>query len=388
MIDYELIYDSILKRKCILVLGPELVVQKGLSNSFFELFIKHLEDQGTETKNLYNEDGFFHFMNQNQKLTIKNKIVHFSKATSLAFAPLFENIAKIPFHLIFQVSSDIKLQQTYRDLGLKHKFLCYNAKSPTREWQLDELESDDNTLLVSLLLDYNPEKDYMNDAVLSYEDFISFIRYFYGTNALPNEILIEIKNAEVIIFLGYRFDKWYWNLIFDLFNFPDPSDKRKVSKANFAILNQNDSDSFSGKTFYERQYESSFEFLDIESFIEDLYQKFVTAGKQRKVEIEQDMVLSPKTLALRVIAHCKNAELTRAVTVMNEFDKIAEFDKDYLKTIYHIIASFNDKRKSYAGRDRPKDEEFDTDCGIPAKDAKNLRDRIFPRSFSVYRGGR
>lgn len=372
MIDYDTLYNSIIRGTCILIIGPELVVENGRSPGFFELFMKHLEEKGRDTKDLISEDGFFPFENKEEMLTA---IVNFHESCSRERSTLYKNIAEIPFRLIFQVSTDIKLHKTYKDLGLKHRFLCYNAQEPTKEWGLDYLDEEDPPILISLLLDYNAEKEYVKNAVLSYEDFISFIGKFYGNNPLPVGILTAIKRATHIIFLGYRFDKWYWKLIFDLFNFPDP-DIRVAGKTNIAILNNDVNDAFASKAFYERQYKTAFENQSIEKFISDLHEKFKASDKLLKTPDQNDKSFTARSLAQKVITQCKNSGLAKAIETMNDFEKLDDLDPDFQKTIYEIIASFTDKIKSYVGRERPSNEEFDT-SKIPRKDAIMIREQIF-----------
>ena len=372
MIDYDTLYNSIIRGTCIVIIGPELVVENGQSPGFFELFMKHLQDKGRDTQDLISEDGFFPFENKEEMLTA---IVNFNESCSKERSSLYKKIAEIPFRLIFQVSTDIKLHKTYKDLGLKHRFLCYNAQEPTKDWGLDYLDEEDPTILISLLLDYNSEKECVNNAVLSYEDFISFIGKFYGNNPLPVGILTAIKKATHIIFLGYRFDKWYWKLIFDLFNFPDP-DIRIAGKTNIAILNNETNGLFASKTFYERQYKTTFENQSIEKFISELHERFRLSDKLLKTAEQNDASFTAKSLAQKVITQCKNSELAKAIETMNDFEKLIGFDVEYQNTIYEIIASFTDKIKSYVGRERPINEEFDT-SRIPSKDAKLIRGRIF-----------
>ena len=242
------------------------------------------------------------------------------------------------------------------------------SRSATKEWL---------HFIDQFAFRYIPETDSVSDAVLSYEDFISFIRYFYGTNPLPDPVLMEIKNAEVIIFLGYRFDKWYWNLVFDMFNFPDPGDKRKVSKANFAIINQSVSGSFAGKKFYSMVYESDFENLSIEKFIDDLHNKFEKTGKLRKKQIELDSELTVNSLANQVINYCTNSELQKAIDKLPDFGKFNDFDKEYLNTVYDILRTFNATIKRYAGKERkPTEEDIDPELKIPRNDVETISARI------------
>jgi hypothetical protein len=384
VLNIDFIYESIRKQECILVIGPELVVKNDQTDGFFELFVQHLQMNGIDVKNLYNEDGFFHFENDVDKFDMQQNIVQYNKSRSEEFTAVFEKLAKIPFHLIFQVSSDVKLQKTYRDLGLKHKFLCYNAKSPTERWNVEEIDKDDTTTLISLLLDYDPDNDFTNDAVLSYEDFICFIRYFYDSNKLPAEILIEIKKARIIIFLGYRFDKWYWNLVFDLFNFPTPDETRQVTKTNFAILNQDVQGTFAGKTFYKRQYKAGFENVSIEDFIGALYNKFEQKGKLKVAEKKPESKSPAEILARQILDYGKNAKLAKAIEKMNDFEKLEQVDPRYQTTILNIIASYNDKRKAYAGRER-QNEEFDVESKLPLNEVAIIREDIFKLMQAIIR---
>jgi hypothetical protein len=163
--------------------------------------------------------------------------------------------------------------------------------------------------------------------------------------------------------------------VFDLFNFPNPGENRKVTKANFAILNQSPQIGFAGKNFYVRQYQSDFENLSIENFISSLYDKFLTKGKLKPIERIDELEITAESLALQVINHCKNSELVKAINRMNDFQNLKQFDTEYQTTIYTIIATYNQTRKWYAGRDKP--EEYDKESGLPSKDVRDIREKIF-----------
>ncbi len=372
----DTLYNSIKGGTCILILGPDLVVRENEADGFFEHFIKYCAKQNKDVQSFYSDDGFFNIPQGSDLDSLKLDLFKFFNQCSSRYNPLYEKIAQIPFHLIFMVSPDNCLQKWYQTKGYPHQAYSYHPKESKDQWAIDKVDKNEPPLLINLLLDYNSEIEHVRDYILTYEDFIAFIAYFYRNNPFPVPVLSAIKAAKDIIFLGYRFDKWYWKLIFELFNFPEPcyADERKVRKANFAILNTPPASWNSNKNFYEKQYNTVFENLSAKSFINHLYKKF--KKNELRKPIHHVAAETAKDWAEEIIVFCKKSEMNRAFKKIDEYAKYVELDANIKTTIIEIIGDFHNVKKQYAGRERAPEIEFDLELGIPSSKEKDLRRRI------------
>ena len=391
--DINLTYRNIIGKSCILIIGPDLIAKHSQNEGLFENFIEYLRAEkdnlglkNIDLDNLYDEDGFFNIDKKNSRDfdILKNKLQAFCEKCSENFTDLYSKIAQIPFHLTFFTSPDIALKTAMDKMGIENKFYSYNPKESTGSWQLKTMPKDNTPVLINLVAEYDAN-NFVRHMVLSYEDFITLIAKLYGDNQLPDSVQGAIKSAKQIIFMGYRFDKWYAKIICDLFNFPSPHE-REGNKNNIAILKRSivkgEVEMLHGEPeiisaqpfkFYERQYNTAFEHLDPEEFIDRLYKKFTPAQLRRNNVDDFENAPPLQRLAREVLKAVEAGDLREGMMKLNEFQTLSD-DVEYQKTISTFKSEYNREKKEWLRR--PRDTQFDEISGISKDSAKDLSNRI------------
>ena len=401
--DINLTYKNIIGKSCILILGPDLIAKHPQKEGLFENFIEYLKAEkdnlglkNIDLDNLYDEDGFFNIDKKNSRDfdIIQTKLQAFCEQCSENFTNLYSKIAQIPFHLTFFTSPDISLKTAMDKMGIENKFYSYNPKESTGSWQLKTMPKDNTPVLINLVAEYDAN-NFVRHMVLSYEDFITLIAKLYGDNQLPDSVQGAIKSAKQIIFMGYRFDKWYAKIICDLFNFPSPHE-REGSKNNIAILKkstvkgevevvQGEPEIITTQSFkfYERQYKTSFEHLDPEEFIESLYQKFTPAQLRRSTV--EDFANAPplQRLAKEVLKALEAGDLGEGIMKLNDFQALSE-NVSHKKTFFIIKGEYSREREAW--RNRQRDRQFDEKSGISKDSAQDLSSRIIGMMIDFLNG--
>ncbi len=268
-IDWDIILETIKTEKCILLTGPELFTFPNGNDVRDELANYLGVPDNPIIHSYYEEDELFLFTSRVNKTKAYYKIKSFYENGFPHAEKLLEKIAKIPFHLIINVTLDTALQDTFERLNLKHKFDFY-WKNHTTDRTLTPPKKT-NPLIFNLL----GSIDQQESLVLSHDDLFEYFSSILGTRGLPQEIKQLIQEADNFIFLGMPFDKWYIQIILRVFYLH----LDKYDFMRFAASQETDEEI---KSFVTDQFKIEFVSDKIPQFVDDLYDKCEAAGLLRK----------------------------------------------------------------------------------------------------------
>jgi len=215
-IDY--IVSMIEQEKCVLLIGPEIaltnkgqVIHKELVN------INKIKDN--ENILYYPNEELFYFKDDTEQMPTYNKIIEFYKQQSPN--EVHKIISQIPFHLIFSTSPDLLLKKMFDEQGMPINFTFYNKSG--KLGKIDK-PTKANPLIFNIFGSITDDES----LIFTHGDLFDYLFSILGTNSLPTEMLSELQSARFFIFIGFKFDKWYLNLIFKLLKISESKGKREA----------------------------------------------------------------------------------------------------------------------------------------------------------------
>lgn len=215
--EYKLLQRDLEREQCVLLIGPEILRVNGetfLLKKQAELYEAYKKDK---VPFYYSKDSLFVFKDPAAKSIIQGDVVDyldaFSNGNNLAdplHQDLFKKIAELPFHLILSVNPDHYLSETFAKYGVRHRFAYFHHNGSGVE------EVDEPRHFLPLIYNIFGSKDKESSLVLDYEDLFKLLKTLLGKPGLPNKLQSKLAEAKSFLFLGFRFDRWYSQLLLQL----------------------------------------------------------------------------------------------------------------------------------------------------------------------------
>lgn len=192
------------KGQCVLILGPELSVDK--SGKGYKTFFKEIIPEDTQSRYI-ETDNLFYFHDRFDGDTIKDKVIQFY--SEVGDPGLLEMISRIPFPLIINVCPDRSLNEVYKKKGIDFKegYFTKNSKP-----EFNDLPKPTKELPV--IYNVFGSVDLEQSLILTHSKLYETIEYLMPEKSLPDNIELFLKGTvNSFIFLGFKFDSWYYQLI-------------------------------------------------------------------------------------------------------------------------------------------------------------------------------
>ncbi len=264
---WKQLVEAIADQKTILFVGPGATVNFDMAHRQEQFFQQLAAKYPSRILSYHHGDGFLVYKNANEKRLLLSEIKAFYRSTNTN--PVLELLAQIPFHLYVVVTPDLALNQAFaqRKLPFKHQFYATKIKRT-----LEESPTSAQPLLYNLLgCETEPES-----LITNHSDFFDLIKSIYGDKNLPDDLVACFSGDRThnIIFLGFEFDKWYFQMLLHLLriNF----DEGFLYAAAQAMPMRDN------KTLMEAQFKVSFVSTDIEGFVKTLHSQFSETQLRRE----------------------------------------------------------------------------------------------------------
>lgn len=208
-INWSFITKSIAQERTVLFLGPGVTVNYGQVDREATFFGNFAAQYPKDVLAYHPQDRFLVFRDKSAKLLHLDKIVRFYEQDFCN--PLLEQIAEIPFHLIITITPDLSLNHIFDDRQFDYTHQYYKTKLHR---QIDEKPTGQKPLLYNLLGCVKADES----LITSHYDLFNHIQSVYGDRNLPQRItsIFQEDVTQNIIFLGFDFEKWYFQLILHL----------------------------------------------------------------------------------------------------------------------------------------------------------------------------
>lgn len=269
-IDWQKLVQAIHQQRCVLFLGPELLPGQG----YFADLYQHLRLPNNPNVSMaFPDDELLLFPNPRARAMAGEQIEEFADQYWERFAPFYEKVAALPFHLMVSATPDMGISRTFDRLGVAHQFSYYNRKKIAPDPPYDKiLEDPKNQRLIFNLFGRTGKLDSL---VLSHEDLFHYLLNILGAKGLSHEdyekLHFALAEATNFLFLGFQFHKWYMQLLLRLLN-PDQDKGRQYA------LNPELADAT--LVFYGEQFQIKFvDNLSPEAFLDKLLQHWQEFAK-------------------------------------------------------------------------------------------------------------
>ncbi len=206
--------SDIKEGKCIIFLGPGATINYGHPDRQASFFRDLAAENPEEISAYHDGDGMIVFkkpkkMRHLYENTIRDFFQTASRPTTEGTGNLLlENLAKLPFHVVISVTPDLSLQDVFERNSFSYFDEFY---APKIKAQLPQAPSSACPLIYNLM---GCVKD-PQTIICCHDDMFGYLTSFVRDLNLPDEIatMFNAKRTQSIIFMGFEFDKWYFQLL-------------------------------------------------------------------------------------------------------------------------------------------------------------------------------
>jgi len=210
----ELLVEDLKAGKCVLFLGPELLVNK--EGKYYKTYFKQLADENRETISQYfPKENLFAFQGNlglKYRMLAKKVTRFYEDAGDDAILNL---ISQLPFSLIINVSPDTALNKVFA----KNNYPFRSAYFPDPKASGIEAPSKENPVIYNIFGSIEDEQS----IIMSHKKLFETIIELMQKDSIPINIRDFMKTASSFIFLGLKFETWYYQLLLSILGFNNES---------------------------------------------------------------------------------------------------------------------------------------------------------------------
>ncbi len=299
---WEGLLHDIGARKCVLLVGPYFAQ---VENQSIQQYVrsKLRERGGDDISYDYLADGLFLFKSEEAKLNCARRVKTIYRSIELQ-EELLLKILEIPFPLIISLNPDKFLSEFCYKHSIPHHFSFMRINGEAVE-NIPEPASDE-TIIYNLCGCIDDDES----LILDYEDLFRLLKTALSESGLPDRVRAIARKAQTFLFLGFQFEKWYSQLLLQLFT----GDRKKSSKIAMDTVFANDE----SHNFVLRQFAVKF-MGNGNAFFAELHRQCSDSSTVRLRQINQS--------ALRAGSPDWQNAVQQLVNLLAEADFDATFDQ-------------------------------------------------------------
>lgn len=212
MEDWDLLIDAIRNEKCVLFIGPEIVRQ------YHSSLISSPEFQDNQYFRYIPRDEMFLVPKLQYRSNLVSRFNKFLDKNPVD-NEIYRIISEIPFATIIDATRYNFLSKSMTENGFDFQPACFSKVYE----EAPEIE----TPSLNKPLVYNLFGKPKNEAslLLTHGDLFDYLTKLLAANALPAKLKEQVKEFNQIIFLGFKFERWYLQLLLRLFELTDKDPK-------------------------------------------------------------------------------------------------------------------------------------------------------------------
>ncbi|RYZ21849.1 MAG: TIR domain-containing protein [Chitinophagaceae bacterium] len=318
------IVDDIAAGRCVLFLGPELLVDK--EGRYYKAFFKELARNNEDKfryfpkENLFAVSGAFPHLNRR---ALVDQINSFYKEAGDEI--MLNLIAQIPFSLIINVAPDMGINEVFRNNG--YRFHEAHFPDATKAGLPPSASSE--PIIYNIFGCAGDPRS----LILTHDDLFKSVKALMQKDSLPAAIYNALQNADSFLFLGLQFETWYYQLLLSILEI-DKSPSVRIGAPYYG-----DSDTVSVMNSY---FQISFTDNKPLRIIQDIYDQLAARGGQLRAPVAEP----PQTAAYFSYAWKDGQDQHREVFVDHLYNDLANgagvriFRDRNVLTIQDSIESF------------------------------------------------
>jgi SIR2-like protein len=275
------------EQRCVLMIGPSLaeVEKNGQMFPMLEELSKYLADfldqenieydQNSKDKLTYTALRFLSIKGA-RRVDLEDLAKDFMQQNCKKIPEIYQWLAKLPFNIFINTSSDDYMQRALLQEGKQPLDLYYNFRRDTAT-SIDFEKVNAQRPLVYNLFGSMKETESL---VLTEEDRLEFIRNIVKDDPrIPEEILGQFDDRKTYLFFGFDLENWQFRLLLDGLKLKEENTTISPEASRFPITAIT-------KSFYEERFSFQFIDKDAKAFLEELSNKIMSSdgGAAKKVE--------------------------------------------------------------------------------------------------------
>lgn len=268
--DWNELINAIKDGKCILFVGPETVL-KSPGVSYHEELVKSPDFQENKYFKYIPKDEMFLLWEKQNRNKLVNRFRNYCDQNAF-YDETYKKIIAIPFTTIISVSRYPFLVQTFEksNPNFQHQWFAksFIRLKPEETPQPIETPTAENPLVYNLF-----GKLSLDDSLLlTHADLFDYLsELLKNEKSIPIELKNLVQSASEIIFLGFKFDRWYVQLLLRLFKLDDHN-------AEFQRISLSSGDEDDVLSICETDFKIKFIDDKLDSFVNTLYNKYIERG--------------------------------------------------------------------------------------------------------------
>ncbi|QEM13404.1 toll/interleukin-1 receptor domain-containing protein [Mucilaginibacter rubeus] len=211
----DFIVDSLIGGKCILFLGPELLINDS-EEKHYKVYFKEIAKKYPKfIYKYFSRDNVFAFQKSNSHVgnilfetKIRNEIKQFYETGGDDV--ILNLISQLPFPLIINVAPDNAINKIFT----KNNFSVRPGYYPDPSFSGVEKPTTARPVIYNIFGSIEEPQS----IILTHEELFKTIKNLMQEDTIPENIVNTIKQARCFIFLGMRFETWYYQLLLSIFD--------------------------------------------------------------------------------------------------------------------------------------------------------------------------
>lgn len=269
--NWKPILNDLEKERAVLLLGPDFLPHKNVSVAAD--FHAHLSDQlADRSTHFFIRDDLFLFDTAVSKMDAQTEAEAFYKGLPVDEAVL-SLIAVLPFPLVVSVNPDLSLPQFFSKHQLNFQFDYFSTKDKATPSNISKPTAT-SPLIYNLC---GSIEDYQS-LVLDFDDMFDLLKNLLGDFGIPKTVNDALVNATTYIFIGFRFDKWYTQLLLRYLN----KNRDRFSNANKNYATKTVISDENTEIFFQQQFNLTIYGADWQ-FLHHLHTEYAAVKKIRSL---------------------------------------------------------------------------------------------------------
>lgn len=259
-INWEVIIESVKSGSCMLFLGPEAVaLPDGMP--IYHAALEHIKNKYSKDITFYTGEEFLHPHRSSLNGSINMGISSFYNQQQIP--TIFEAIAEIPFYFILNASPDNYLKQVFDQKK--------NFKFHAAYYEVEAVQKEINDISKERPLLYNifgmVEKP--SSLIFTHDNLFKFLFSIIGKDnfKMHQTVTSQFQNATFLVFLGFKFEKWYIKLLLRLLGIHES----EIEKNAMGFVQH--SDDSETKNFFYQHFNVEFVESHIQEFVTELHKR-------------------------------------------------------------------------------------------------------------------
>lgn len=212
------IVRNIRNGKSILFLGPNITMNYGDAQREAN-FLHTLAERHPNVISQFSADGFLVFAQGKRKGMYLHEVEPFYRQDFRN--DLLELLSEIPFHIIINITPDLAINKVFDAKKFDYLSRVYDKTKTALE-----VPTSEKPIIYHLLGSVNQ----LDSIILTHQDLFAYLKSLYIDDPLPDSLQNGLRSAENVIFLGFDFSKWYFQLMLHLLHISDEKENTTTNE--------------------------------------------------------------------------------------------------------------------------------------------------------------